>query len=266
MNKNYYLICILVIIFLVIILNISCILDVSNVSNVSNVLNNNIVKSYRDKLEEIKLKSEPIENNLSVNPINIIDNFISLNDCDELIKMSEGRFIDSILGKASYKDNKVRTSKSLFFKKSENDLIKKIENKVSKLLNVNQNQIERIQMTKYNKNDLYIAHYDFFASKEEKENFKENDRIQTIIVYLNDLDELDGGATYFPYHKIRIYPSKSRAIHFINRYKNDNNHQIYKEPNYHPYYNLMSLHTGEPILTDKTKYILNIWIWNKAKN
>lgn len=249
------------IILLIIIFNTP---NVSGEQNISKY--NNIIKTYREKLEEKNLKSPQIENILTVNPINIIDNFISLNDCDELIKMSEGRFVESKVGKSHQENNKIRTSKSLIFKKSENDLIKKIENKVGNLLNVNENQIEQIQMTKYNKDNLYMAHYDFFASYKEKENFKDNDRIQTIIVYLNDLDESDGGATYFPYHKIRLYPFKSRAIHFIDRYKDDSNHQIYTEPNYHSNYNLMSFHKGEPILTDKTKYILNIWIWKKPKN
>jgi prolyl 4-hydroxylase len=180
------------------------------------------------------------------NPINIYDNIINSDECNQLLEISDGKFIQSSLynSKSDFIDTKSRSSTNFYFNKGENDLIRKIENKISNLLNINLDQIEPLQIAKYEKGQEYKYHYDYFDDTD-------NQRQYSIIIYLNDLDELDGGATHFPLYKCKFYPYKGRAI----QWKNINSDKSL---------NKLSLHAGQPILTDKTKYILTIWTREKS--
>jgi prolyl 4-hydroxylase len=179
------------------------------------------------------------------NPINIIDNFITSDNCDKLIQMAKNRFVTSTVYSTNTGavDTSARSSSCAYFKRDENDIIKSIENKVASELNISLNQIEPLQIVKYEKGQEYKYHYDYFG-KETDQNL--NQRVYSILVYLNDLDEIDGGSTHFPLYKIRTYPFKGRAIGWNNLNPDG------KE-------NSLTLHAGEPILSDKVKYILTIW-------
>ena len=58
--------------------------------------------------------------------------------------------------------DKSRTSKSFFIDKSNNEIIKNIENKASKLSNIPAENIEGIQIVRYFPGDLYEPHFDSF--------------------------------------------------------------------------------------------------------
>jgi prolyl 4-hydroxylase len=193
----------------------------------------------------IKVNENINENNLT-SPVSIYDNFISKNDCDYLINISQGKFKNSsiYITPTGDIDLSIRSSKNTAFQRSENPVIQSIEDKIINLLNIQRNQIEPIQIVKYEKGNLYKPHYDFFS--DITDNVK-NQRTHSFIIYLNDLEQDDGGATWFVNYRIRVYPVKTRCIHF----KNTDNQG--KE-------NFLTLHMGEEILTDKIKYILTIWI------
>jgi prolyl 4-hydroxylase len=180
------------------------------------------------------------------NPINIYDNIINSDECNQLLEISDGKFIQSSLynSKSGFIDTKSRSSTNFYFNRGENELIRKIENKISNLLNINLDQIEPLQIAKYEKGQEYKYHYDYFDDTD-------NQRQYSIIIYLNDLDELDGGATHFPLYKCKFYPYKGRAVQW-NNINSDKS------------LNKLSLHAGQPILTDKTKYILTIWTREKT--
>jgi prolyl 4-hydroxylase len=179
------------------------------------------------------------------NPINIIDNFISNDECDKLIQMANNRFVTSTVytTNTGTVDTSARSSSCYYFKRDENELIKSIEDKVASSLNINLNQIEPLQIVKYEKGQQYKYHHDYFGNETDQ---KLNQRVYSILVYLNDLDEVDGGSTHFPLYKIRTYPYKGRAIGWNNLNPDG------KE-------NSLTLHAGEPILSDKVKYVLTIW-------
>lgn len=195
-----------------------------------------IIKKQKQKI--IHLPTDILDQ-----PIKVYDNFITSYECDELIKLSEGRYKESTVytNNAGYLDKKSRTSSNVFFKKSENNLIKKIENKVMKMLNINYDQIEPLQIVKYQKGQEYKYHYDYFD-----ESVKQKQRLHSFIIYLNNLDYNDGGATNFPLLNCKFYPYKKRAIHWKNIDINGNLNQL-------------SLHAGEPVLSNKIKYVLTIW-------
>ena len=188
-----------------------------------------------------------IPNNLitNCNPVNLIDNFLTSNECDELVKMAKNRFVTSTVYSTNTGavDTSARSSSCAYFKSGENDIIKSIENKIASSLNISLNQIEPLQIVKYEKGQQYKYHYDYFGNETDQ---KQNQRVYTVLVYLNDLEEEDGGSTHFPLYKIRTYPYKGRAVGW------NNLNQEGKE-------NTLTLHAGEPILSDKVKYVLTIW-------
>jgi prolyl 4-hydroxylase len=207
------------------------------------IKNSNKIKKYKEKFTESNNIDISINDSSLFQPIKVFDNFISANDCDELLKLTEGRFKDSSVytHDKGFIDKSARSSSNAFFKKSENELIKKIENKVIDMLNIKLEQLEPLQIVKYEKGQQYKYHYDFFD-----ETVNQKQRLHTFLVYLNDLTETDGGATHFPLFKCRFFPFKTRAIYWENIDINGN-------------LNKLSLHAGEPILTDNIKYVLTIW-------
>ena len=196
------------------------------------------IYNQKNKLNE-SFTNQLEQNNQS--PINIYDNIIDSDECNKLLEISNGKFMQSTLYSSNnnFIDQKSRSSTNFYFNRSENDLIRKIENKVCDLLNIKLDQIEPLQIAKYEKGQEYKYHYDYFDQTD-------NQRQYSIIIYLNDLDEQDGGATHFSLYKCKFFPYKGRAIQW-NNINSDKS------------LNKLSLHAGQPILTDKTKYILTIW-------
>jgi len=211
------------------------------------ILYQNMNKNYKvepstnESLENINKVTDKFFDDNS--PVNILENFISSNEANQLIKLGNNRFVRSTIEGQGIQD--VRTSASVYFDRAENELIKKIETKVAQMLKINLNQIEPLQLQKYIKGQQYMPHCDLL----DEENNNTPDREHSIIIYLNDLDVEDGGSTFFPIYKIRIFPRKGRAIHFKNIRTNSTK-------------NLDTLHGGDPILGDKPKYILTAWTHN----
>ncbi len=173
-------------------------------------------------------------------PIKILNNFLSPEHCQELIthyydKVSRSVVIDTTI---SYTDSS-RTSSSYFIPDTD-EIIIELKKKTADFLKIPVENIEGIQFLRYKKGEKYNYHYDFFP-----ENIT-NQRVHTILVYLNTLEESDGGATSFFHYKQKFIPKEGQGIWF-------------KNINEDGTVNRESLHSGEEIKTDVIKYALNIW-------
>ena len=205
-----------------------------------------LIKVYRAKRKRKSKLCQVKENK----PEEIIEisNFLSNEECDKLLEMGLNRFVPSqVYGKESMiVDRNVRTSSNAHFTKGENDFIKDIENRVGKICNVNVSQLEAIQLGKYTKGQQYKYHHDYF-DKDSDQNH--NQRIKTFLLYLNTLKKEDGGETDFFYLDKSFSPVKGKAVIWNNKIGNE--------------LNGMCLHSGKPILSNSTKYIMTIWIREK---
>ena len=113
--------------------------------------------------------------------------------------------------------------------------------------------VEIAQITKYEKGQEFKPHLDFEANPDRRYFIKSfpkakhlaitNDRIATIILYLND--DFEGGTTDFPLLNIDIKPHKGNFLYF--KYKEKNSVAD------------LTLHRGTPVISG-TKKILTIWI------
>ena len=193
-----------------------------------------------------------IKNNLLIinnkAQINEINNFLSPKECNELIQMGMDRFkLSEVYGKKSIVvDKTVRTSSNAHFTQGENYLIRSVEAQVAKICNVNISQLEPIQLGRYTKGEEYKYHYDYFDETSEQ---NRNQRIKTFLVYLNTLDKSDGGETDFYYLNKSIQPHQGKAIIWNNKING--------------VVNSKSLHSGKPVTSNITKYIMTIWIREK---
>ncbi|MGL6008983.1 MAG: 2OG-Fe(II) oxygenase [Culicoidibacterales bacterium] len=167
-----------------------------------------------------------------------ISNFLSKHECDQLIALSSQRLEKS---KTISKDgtltiDSTRTSEGMSFSVGENNLIKTIEKRIEDLTGWPVQKGEPLQVLKYDVNQEYKSHYDYF------ENLPTNQlqRVATLIIYLNKPE--DGGETIFPNMNLSITPETGKGLFF--KYVN------IPSPN--------SLHAGSPVIRG-VKYIATKW-------
>lgn len=191
-----------------------------------------------------KIKTEDREINIITRLeeplIVVLGNVLSDEECDELIRLSKDKMHRSKIG-VTHELNEIRTSSSMFFQDNENDIISKIEKRVSSIMNIPIEHGDGIQILKYTPGQEYKAHFDFFTSTSKA---AKNNRISTIIMYLNNVEQ--GGETYFPELNFSVSPQKGMAVYFEYFY-NDKN------------LNELTLHGGAPVIIGE-KWVATQWM------
>ena len=175
-------------------------------------------------------------------PVKIIEDFLSEEDCTHLIETYKDKVCRStvVLSDGSHSSDSSRTSSTFYIPNSDTIIIK-LKEKVANFLSIDTRQIEGIQFLRYVYGERYVYHHDYLP------NNPPNQRVHTIILYLNDLNEGDGGETSFFHYNLRVLPKQGRAVWFRNM---DDSGKLINE----------SLHSGEPILKNGVvKYALNVW-------
>ena len=170
----------------------------------------------------------------------ILGNVLSYEECDELINLSKDKLQRSKIG-ATREVNEQRTSNSMFFEESENELVARVEKRISSIMNIPIEHGEGIQILQYNPGQEYKAHYDFFSSTSKIAN---NNRISTLVMYLNDVAQ--GGETFFPKLNFSVSPQKGMAVYFEYFYNDEN-------------LNKLTLHGGAPVITGE-KWVATQWM------
>ncbi len=169
----------------------------------------------------------------------ILGNVLSDEECDELIKLSKDRLQRSKIGNIRAEDE-LRTSSSMFFQEAENDVVAKIEKRISQIMNIPVEHGDGLQILNYQIGQEYKAHYDYFASAN-------NPRISTLVMYLSDVEY--GGETYFPKLNLSVSPQKGMAVYFEYFY----NDQTLNE---------LTLHGGAPVIVGD-KWAATQWMRRK---
>lgn len=172
-----------------------------------------------------------------------ITQFINSNDSQYLIntykdKLQHSYIVNNITNAREIHPS--RTSSS-FYLPDHDTIVQSIKLKTAQYLNIPITHIESLQLLRYQKGERYLYHHDYFKGHNIT-----NQRVHTVIVYLNTLDASDGGATSFFYHTLKVQPVEGNAVWFRN--SDDYGNTIDT-----------SLHSGEEIRTDAIKYAINIW-------
>jgi prolyl 4-hydroxylase len=192
----------------------------------------NIIQTEDREINIITRLEEPL--------IVILGNVLSDEECDELITLSKDKMQRSKIG-AAREVNEIRTSSSMFFQENENDIIAKVEKRISSIMNIPIEHGDGIQILNYTPGQEYKSHFDFFlpTSKAAK-----NNRISTLVMYLNDVEQ--GGETFFPKLNFSVSPQKGMAVYFEYFYTDTN-------------VNELTFHGGAPVIMGE-KWVATQWM------
>jgi len=148
----------------------------------------------------------------------LFGNLLSDEECDLLISQSRDKLQRSSVVNAStgaYDVHPHRTSSGTYFKRGENELLQRIEQRIAELVDCPIEQGEPIQVLHYEPGGEYKPHFDYFdpAHPGNKEVLAQGgQRIATLIMYLNDVER--GGSTVFPEIGLDVLPRKGHAVYF----------------------------------------------------
>lgn len=182
--------------------------------------------------------------------IAVIDDVLSDEECEEIIQLARSRVrrstvVDNTSGDSVVNDH--RTSSGTFIKPEENDLMRRINQRLAALMQMPVEHGEDIQILRYEVGQQYKPHQDFFdpnASSASRLLRDGGQRVSTLVVYLNEV--IRGGETVFPDVGLSVAPKKGSAVYF--EYCNGFGQLDYK-----------TLHGGAPVLEGE-KWALTKWM------
>ena len=187
---------------------------------------------------------------LSIDPrVIIIKNFLSNEECDHFVKLSEGKLERALV--SSEKEgiiSKGRSGSNCWITHNNDDKTLAIANRISNIIEIPLENTESYQIIYYDKEQEYFNHYDawdFNDVDKSKRNLKRGgQRLFTALVYLNDVEE--GGSTKFTKLNIDVKAEKGKLLIFEN---------VYEDTNIRHY---LSEHAGRPVIKGE-KYAFNLW-------
>jgi len=176
--------------------------------------------------------------------VKIIENFMSEEDCNCFINTYKDKVERSVMF-TNVNDQLVpfitdRQTSTNYNIPYNDPMSMSLLSNISDFLQVDINNIEPVRFAQYKKGQQLKTHHDYIPNAT-------NQRQYSVIIYLNEVEETDGGKTVFPLCKLVITPKIGRAIWFKNCDPDGN--LIMK-----------SIHFGSEILTDTVKYILTIFV------
>jgi len=177
----------------------------------------------------------------------VLDNVLTDEECDELIKESETSMEKS--GTVGEKIDGYRTSFNTFISKHNKELnsIKEMNLITQTLTETKLNQHEDVCIVRYEQGQEYKAHHDYFCKKTMSEEWERGgDRIFSLLFFLND--DIEGGGTIFTNFNLEIRPKKGRLILWRNYLNGEQNKD--------------SKHAGMPVVSG-VKYVAVKWIREK---
>lgn len=189
---------------------------------------------------------------LSLNSPRIIvfGGLLSDEECDELVNLAKPRLGDStVLNEQTGAHDKHphRSSKGAHFQRGENELIRRIEARISELLSFPVDNAEPIQVLRYGPGAEYKPHHDYFDPAFpgfEGSLAVGGQRVATLVMYLSDVEA--GGSTVFPTVGVDVLPKKGNAVYFSNTTAEN---QL----------DTRTLHGGSPVQSGE-KWVATKWI------
>jgi prolyl 4-hydroxylase len=176
--------------------------------------------------------------------LKVVDNFCTQDEADYLINTARDQLNKSrVIVDGKPVDDQGRTSSHsvAFHRHHQDSRILPIIARGAMLAGVPWDHAEQIYVSRYGDGEFYHGHYDFADS------FLTDHRLCTMLIYLNDLNENEGGATYFKDLNIAVQPKMGRAIVWTNMNPDGSKH-------------LETLHAALPPRgADTEKWVIQLW-------
>ena len=149
-------------------------------------------------------------------PLLIIDDFLSPDQCEQLVAISVARAERSVV--ATGAQDEVRTSKTCYLQSEFGSIVDEIDQAIARRLGVQPGYSELIQAQVYEVGEQFKVHGDYFGPRVMREAretlLHPGQRTWTFMVYLEVPEQ--GGATRFTDLGIDITPKLGRAAAWFN--------------------------------------------------
>ena len=178
----------------------------------------------------------------------VFGGLLSDEECDALIEAAKPRLARSltVATKTGGEElNADRTSNGMFFQRGENEIVKRVEARIARLVNWPEENGEGLQVLHYRPGAEYKPHYDYFDPNEPGTPTilkRGGQRVATLVMYLGEPTK--GGGTTFPDVNLEVAPKRGNAVFFS-----------YERP--HP--TTRTLHGGAPVIEGE-KWIATKWL------
>ena len=178
----------------------------------------------------------------------VFGDLLSEEECTGLIELAKPRLARSLTVATKTGGEEVnadRTSNGMFFQRAENELVRRIESRIARLLGWPEENGEGLQVLHYRPGTEYKPHYDYFDPAEPGTPTilrRGGQRVGTLIMYLGEPDK--GGGTVFPDVHLEVAPKRGNAVFF-------------SYDRAHP--STRTLHGGAPVLEGE-KWIATKWL------
>lgn len=184
----------------------------------------------------------------------MIENFLSNDEIEHLIavaapKMTRSMVIEPVTGQGKQSD--YRTGMTGMLARGQDLIIKEIESRIASVARVRTQQLEFLNVNRYDVGDEFKPHTDWFAPNAPQlaPQLKfGGQRIASMLVYLNEPEE--GGETTFDELGLKVKPVKGAALFW---------HNVKESGEPDP----LTLHCGKPVLKG-SKIALTCWIRERA--
>ncbi|MDO9203868.1 2OG-Fe(II) oxygenase [Methylotenera sp.] len=186
--------------------------------------------------------------------IMVFDQFLSDEECDTLIALSQAKIEDSRVvdpKTGEFVLHPERTSRGTHFEHQSNAVVIALESRIYTLFGFAVNHQEATQILNYPVGGEYRAHYDYFSptlTGSQAILAQAGQRLATVVMYLNAPKE--GGGTAFPNIGLTVTAKKGSAVYFENV---DLNGHV----------DTQTLHAGLPVLAGE-KWIATKWLRERA--
>ncbi|KAG6542532.1 hypothetical protein Mapa_016003 [Marchantia paleacea] len=123
--------------------------------------------------------------------------FLTDEECDHIImlarnKLKKSMVADNESGKSV--ESEIRTSSGMFLTKAQDEIVKRVEDKIAAWTFLPHENGEAIQVLRYEYGQKYEPHFDYFQDKYNQ--VLGGHRVATVLMYLSDV--IKGGETVFP--------------------------------------------------------------------
>lgn len=178
----------------------------------------------------------------------VFGGLLSDEECEQLIGLAKPRLARSLTVATKTGGEEVnadRTSYGMFFQRGENELVRRIEQRIARLVNWPEENGEGLQILQYGPGAEYKPHYDYFDPAEPGTPTilrRGGQRVGTIVMYLAEPDK--GGGTVFPDVHMEVAPKRGNAVFFSYERAHPSTH---------------TLHGGAPVLAGE-KWIATKWL------
>jgi len=148
----------------------------------------------------------------------LFGDLLSGQECTQMIDASRRKLQRSTVVNAetgAYDVHPDRTSSGTHFERGENELVARIERRISELIGCPEENGEPLQVLHYLPGAEYRPHYDFFDTTQPGNDTvlaMGGQRIATLVMYLNDVEA--GGSTVFPLLGLDVLPRRGSAVYF----------------------------------------------------